>query len=69
MSAPKAALVAAGGQGTRLGYDGPKGKFQAGPVSGKSLFQLFAEKILALEYKYRMQLRWHQTNPYTALSL
>lgn len=54
-----AALVVAGGQGTRLGIDGPKGKFPAGPVSKKSLFQLFAEKIRALEQKYNSKIPWY----------
>jgi UDP-N-acetylglucosamine/UDP-N-acetylgalactosamine diphosphorylase len=35
-----AAFVVAGGQGSRLGFDGPKGLFRVGPVSGKSLFQI-----------------------------
>jgi len=42
-----AAFTVAGGQGTRLGFDGPKGTFPATPVKGKPLFQVFAEKILA----------------------
>lgn len=46
-------LVVAGGQGTRLGFDHPKGMFPIGPVSGKSLYQLHAEKILALRRRYR----------------
>jgi UDP-N-acetylglucosamine/UDP-N-acetylgalactosamine diphosphorylase len=47
-----AALVVAGGQGTRLGFDHPKGMFAIGPVSGKSLFQILAEKVLALSRRY-----------------
>ncbi|HEX4607481.1 MAG TPA: UDPGP type 1 family protein [Urbifossiella sp.] len=43
-----AALVVAGGQGTRLGSDRPKGMFPVGPVSGATLFRVHAEKVLAL---------------------
>ena len=42
-----AAFVVAGGQGTRLGYEGPKGCFEVTPVKHKPLFQVFAEQILA----------------------
>jgi len=42
-----AAFLVAGGQGSRLGFDGPKGKFPVGPVSGKTLFHFHAEKIRA----------------------
>lgn len=45
-------VLVAGGQGTRLGYDGPKGCFPVGPVSNASLFRIHARKILALERKY-----------------
>lgn len=47
-----AAFIVAGGQGSRLGFDGPKGKFPAGPVSGKSLFHFHGEKIYAASKKY-----------------
>jgi UDP-N-acetylglucosamine/UDP-N-acetylgalactosamine diphosphorylase len=40
-------VLVAGGAGTRLGFDGPKGTFPIGPVSRASLFQIHAEKIVA----------------------
>ncbi len=40
-------LLVAGGQGSRLGYDHPKGMFPVSVIKHKSLFQLFAEKTLA----------------------
>jgi UDP-N-acetylglucosamine/UDP-N-acetylgalactosamine diphosphorylase len=42
-------LLVAGGQGSRLGYDGPKGCFPIGPVTHAPLFSVHARKILALE--------------------
>lgn len=48
-----AVLLVAGGQGSRLGFDGPKGAFPLGPVSHASLFEIHARKVLALEKKYR----------------
>jgi UDP-N-acetylglucosamine/UDP-N-acetylgalactosamine diphosphorylase len=42
-----AVVVVAGGSGTRLGFDGPKGTYPIGPVSAASLFQIHAEKIVA----------------------
>lgn len=40
-------IILAGGQGTRLNFDGPKGMFPISPVMGKTLFQLFCEKTIA----------------------
>ena len=42
----------AGGQGTRLGFDGPKGCYPATPIREASLFQTFAEQILKAGDKY-----------------
>ncbi len=43
-----AVVIVAGGQGTRLGFDGPKGCYPIGPVSDRTLFQIHAEKVVAL---------------------
>jgi UDP-N-acetylglucosamine pyrophosphorylase len=43
-----AVVIVAGGQGTRLGFDGPKGCYPIGPVTDRSLFQIHAEKVVAL---------------------
>jgi UDP-N-acetylglucosamine/UDP-N-acetylgalactosamine diphosphorylase len=48
-----AILIVAGGQGSRLGFEGPKGKFPITPVKKKSLFQLFAEAVKALSLRYQ----------------
>ena len=42
-----AVLLVAGGSGSRLGFDGPKGAFPIGPVSGRTLFQVHIEQLLA----------------------
>ena len=47
-----AALLVAGGQGSRLGYDGPKGCYSIGPITGSSLFYFHARKILARSIRY-----------------
>jgi UDP-N-acetylglucosamine/UDP-N-acetylgalactosamine diphosphorylase len=51
-----AAFLVAGGQGSRLGFNGPKGKFPIGAVSGKTLFHFHAEKIRAAEIKYNVSI-------------
>jgi UDP-N-acetylglucosamine/UDP-N-acetylgalactosamine diphosphorylase len=59
-------MLVAGGQGTRLGFDHPKGMFPIGPVSGKSLFQWQAEKVLALRRRHGVGLPWYvMTSPAT----
>jgi UDP-N-acetylglucosamine/UDP-N-acetylgalactosamine diphosphorylase len=50
-------VLVAGGQGSRLGFDGPKGVFPVGPVSGCSLFAWHARRLLAA------QRRWSTATP------
>lgn len=45
-------LLVAGGQGSRLGFDGPKGAYPVGPVSNAPLFFFHARKIRALSQRY-----------------
>lgn len=45
-------LLVAGGQGSRLGFDHPKGMFPIGPVSGATLLEIHCKKTLAIGEKY-----------------
>ncbi len=47
-----AVFAVAGGQGTRLGWSGPKGSFPATPVLGKPLFRVLAEQIVANQNRH-----------------
>lgn len=53
-----AMLMVAGGLGTRLGFNGPKGLVPVTPIRHKTLFQVFAEKLIALREKYGKPLHW-----------
>lgn len=59
-----AAFVVAGGQGTRLGFEGPKGDFPVSPVKNKTLFRIFAESVIAASEKYKTTCPWYiMTSP------
>jgi len=61
-----AALLVAGGQGSRLGFDHPKGMFPIGPVSDNTLFQFHLEKIVARTKKYGQRIPLYlMTSPAT----
>ena len=47
-----AVVIVAGGSGTRLGFEGPKGTYPIAPVSAATLFQIHAEKVLALSRRH-----------------
>ena len=52
-------LTVAGGQGTRLGFDAPKGTYPIGPVTGRSLFAYFAQNILRAGKKFGVKFSWY----------
>ncbi len=59
-----AAFTVAGGQGSRLGFEGPKGCYPAGAVTGKPLFQMFAEQLLGTQDRYGVAAPWYiMTSP------
>lgn len=58
-SSAVAAFTVAGGQGTRLGYNAPKGTFPFTEIRAKSLFQVFAEDILHTEHQYACHIKWY----------
>jgi UDP-N-acetylglucosamine/UDP-N-acetylgalactosamine diphosphorylase len=59
-----APFVVAGGQGTRLGFDGPKGDFPITPVKNKTLFRVFADTIAEASRRYGIALPWYvMTSP------
>jgi UDP-N-acetylglucosamine/UDP-N-acetylgalactosamine diphosphorylase len=53
-----AVLTVAGGQGTRLGYDGPKGMYPISPIRKLTLFEIAAEKLLAARRRYGARIPW-----------
>lgn len=53
-----AAVTMAGGQGTRLGHSGPKGTYDIGLDSHKSLFELLCDSLKEKGKKYGVTIPW-----------
>jgi len=59
-----ACFTVAGGQGSRLGYEGPKGCYPTSCVTNKPLFEMFAQTIYANQRKYNTTIPWYiMTSP------
>ncbi len=59
-------ILVAGGQGTRLGFDPPKGMFPIGPVSHRTLFQMHCDRLLAMMKRYHVSIPTYvMTSPAT----
>ncbi len=52
-------VLVAGGQGSRLGFEGPKGSFAIGPVSGRTLFGWHAARLMAARERYGALAPWY----------
>jgi UDP-N-acetylglucosamine/UDP-N-acetylgalactosamine diphosphorylase len=52
-------VLVAGGQASRLGYDGPKGAYPVGPVTGRSLFEVHARRLLRASRGGSVRVPWY----------
>lgn len=54
-----AVVTMAGGQGTRLGHNGPKGTFKLGLENDKSIFEILTESLKENNEKYNVVIPWY----------
>ncbi len=54
-----AVVTMAGGQGTRLGFNGPKGAFIFDPVTGKSIFEALTDTMKEACKRYNTKITWY----------
>ena len=54
-----AVVTMAGGQGTRLGYKGPKGTFELDIIPKKSLFEILCDNLKKANQKYNCTIPWY----------
>ena len=52
-------LTVAGGHGSRLGFEGPKGMLPISPIRRVSLFQVLAERVRAASQRHRAVFPWY----------
>ena len=54
-----AVVTMAGGQGTRLGHSGPKGTYDIGLASHKSIFEILCDNLKEAKEKYHVDIPWY----------
>lgn len=54
-----AVVTMAGGQGTRLGHEGPKGTYNLGLESNKCIFELLCDNLKRAKEKYNVSTPWY----------
>ena len=54
-----AVVTMAGGQGTRLGHSGPKGTFDLGLDTHKSIFEILTDTLIVARKKYNVDIPWY----------
>ena len=59
-------ILVAGGQGSRLGFDHPKGMYPIGPLSQRTLLQMHVEQTLAIARRFNVSIPLYlMTSPVT----
>jgi len=57
-------VLVAGGQASRLGFEAPKGAYPIGPVTGRTLFEIHARRLLATAARHGVRTPWYvMTSP------
>lgn len=54
-----AVVTMAGGQGTRLGHNGPKGTYVLNVDGGKSLFEILLDRLKIAENEFGIKIHWY----------
>lgn len=59
MAGHLAVVTMAGGQGTRLGHNGPKGTYVLNVDGGKSLFEILLDRLKIAENEFGIKIHWY----------